>query len=672
MNTSQPNPSNKFGSANELEPYADDASNGADLMLDLILAEALGDSSDRSAPPDQTRIILDRFHTAKVAPASTKPANPKSSSSTTQKPNQWGWLLAVSVAILIMGSIAWQFRSQVNVAKLPKPSEAANDDNLGLSGVPAATAGVVKPSQVESESPLDSELKSDSPKTRRVIELAGPAGQGMGTSELNGLDDSATGDKTHAKPGPTLPRSIRLVSKTMEDHLDRYWKRIGVKPTPLMSSAEAAERLRLRFELNVSADEFSDPDRLASALARADNRTVIASRLLKTWFSRFQSSKDPMVASVVDQLEQTLKQRSGTDRLVASWFGSSSRRADSDSKPGNVIGRMSGSSESHQTLVRAVSLTHNRDLRCGRCHDTPSMGSAVAAQDEYWQFAASILPVLQPTNQPDRKIFYDTADGRRRLASPNEKLEPTPENLVGSASLASGLVDWVWRAVHDRPLVSSPYDLSGAANSEMQRLHQELSEDLLASNFDLLRTIALVMSHSILGREVPEAMTPQGLLVAHDADWIEAVVAIDSFAASAPVSRTSTPRERVRLVAKMDLPSLDKKVGRGAILAQPIGSENTSPQSRMKNRPLLDKQSASGDVSEAALAGFPMRSTIMMPAWLEQLPTFESRRQHIAHLAGHLELEPAVAKLANQMSDAQIDETLILERIWWVIRPTGI
>lgn len=683
MNASQPDPSDKFGSANELEPFTDDSGDGEDRMLDLLLAEAIDDSSDRPEPPDQTRVILERFHAAKLAPSSTKSPQSKTKSSTTPKPSPWGWLLAVSVAVMLMGSIAWQFRSQISVATLPKPLETAENDKPGLPGVRAANPDTPRPNNVDPEFPAtDSKQQPGKPKPRRVIELAGPAGQNRGTTEQNALKDSATGDHPHAKPdaakpdaakpGTPEPQSVRLVSKTMENHLDRYWKRIGVKPTPLLDKTEAAERLRLRFGLNVSASESSDPDRLATALTRVDNRKAIASRLLKTWFPRFQSSKNPMVASVTDQLEQTLQQRSGMDRLVASWFGSSLRQSDSDPASGNMIDRMSGSSDLHQSLVRTVSMTHNRDLRCGRCHDTTSMGSAVAGQDEYWQFAASFLPVLQPSKQPPKNVFYDTTDGRRRLASPSEKLKPTPENLVGSEHLASGLVDWVWRAVHDRPLVSSPYDLSGAANSEMQRLHQELSQDLLASNFDLLRTIALVMSQSILGREVPNAMTPEGLLVARNEDWIEAVIAIDSFAASAPIRRGSTPRERARLVAKMDLPRLDKRTGRGAILAQPIGSDQPRSQSMMKNRPLLDRQSASGEVSEAALAGFPMRSTLMMPAWLEQLPTFESRRQHIAHLAGQLELEPAVADLAKQMSDAQIDETLILERIWWVIRPTGI
>lgn len=676
MNASQPNPPDETGSASEREPLDGGAELDADPMLDVMLTEVFGETSRQAAPPDQTRVILDRFHHAPVVASKANPPTSKTEAANPIKSGQLGWLLAVAATVMVLGSVAWQVRSQFDVAQLNKPIETESTKDLDSlsSGFQATEPGVAESRGLgdSANEPSWGPGTKPDPGTRRVIELAGPSVADPEVSDLAQPEGPDRDARSIAKP----PQSIQLVSKTMVDHLDRYWNRIGVVPTALMSNTESVERLQERFGLEISADEFADPGLLAAALVRDKNRSALATRLMMTWSSRFESSKDPMVQSVTNQMKQALKNRSGMDDSIASWFASSNVSAEKVKQPvpetNHLIGRMTRSLGTHEALVRTVSLTHNRDLRCSRCHDTPSIGSSETSQDEYWQFAASFLPILRADRGSDGKLFYDTLDGRRRLAKRSEDLNPTSQNLIGSAPLASGLVDWVWRAIHGKPLVSSPYDLAGAANSEMQKLHRELAEDLLASDFDLVRTIALVMTHSIISRRVPDAMTPEGLLVANDTDWVEAVVAIDSFAASAPASQATTPKQRARLVAQIDLPSLEKTRSRGAILAQPIGSDETTMKPVSPKSPLLASRSTPREVSQAALSGFPMRSTVVMPAWLKQLPTLESRRQHIAHLAGQLELDSSTAKLANQMVDAGIDETLILERIWWIVRPAGI
>ncbi|MFG0255003.1 MAG: hypothetical protein ACF787_07885, partial [Rhodopirellula sp. JB053] len=415
-------------------------------------------------------------------------------------------------------------------------------------------------------------------------------------------------------------------------------------------------------------------------LARPENINALAPQVLAAIASRpsdtLNSPSDQLMAK---QVSQTLRSGSGFDRLIASWFTEresvGGKRRDAKNTPANRNSTPSASFHEllrplgeHETLVTTAAVTLDADVRCQRCHDLPTLSNEdrTITQHDYWQLAATLSPWIPIRPNSDAGRFYDLPDGRRRLAEADQDAE-WPGQLIGSRSLAEGLVGVTWKMVHGRPLASSPYDLSGGVgDSDLRVLRDELADDLLASDFNLLRTISLLMTDSIVSRSTPEAMTASGVLTATDDQWIDAVAAIESFAAAPPETLPTSQGRRMRLVQESDLPQLGLGTGK-SVLAQPLGRDESDSDEKPRQRP----GSTTPRTSPAVLAGLPMRPTVVMPAWINELPDFESRLDHIAHLAGLRRSPESAQKLAGQMRDAGVEEALILQRIWWIIRPQG-
>lgn len=674
------------------EPSSDgQPSDADDAILDVLLTEAFGGPDDRVKPPDQTQIILDRYHASSSArlPIRLRDSSSSRSSGRSQQRSNWWWIGSlIAGVVLIAGSLATAMPDRLGLALRPRPAQLL-PDRPPTDAEPIATAGSTSKTDHaignENQPNPRVEGSSDPASTgqlkRRVLELAeDPVSEPTDPSQLPpkpSTKDSATTKNSLAAADVRAnqpARSIQLVSQAMQSHLDRYWQRSDIRPTAMMSESETADRIFDRFGVRIASQDVRNPAAILETLRSPENSRTIALRLMATLSSRPVTSlgndiDQAMVGQLADTLTRktnqsaTTNQSSRVDRLVASWLMPFEQ--ETEHKFPTPMGHLLRDVPPHQKLVTTVSLTFQNDMRCLRCHNMPPSGSADEDQVEYWRFAASTLPLLDPMTKSDQQMFYDTSDGRRKLAIPDPNWTPTQDHLIGTDSLAGGLVDWVWRSIHDRPLVATAYDLSGAANSEMTKLRADLTEDLIANDFDLMRTVALVMTDSILGRQVPDAMTDAGLLVADDQKWIDAIVAVDSFAASAPLSTPTSQAVRTRLVAEVALPNLNLFAPGESILAQPLGlSESGSIPSPSANRP-----NVSDEITQAKKAGLPVRQTIVMPAWIERLPTFESRAEHIAYLSGKLEVSEAASKLVDQMKAIQVEEGLILQRLWWILRP---
>lgn len=641
----------------------------ADAMLDALLTEVLTGQS----PPDQREIILHRLQQPIVCIAATAR---KSSSLSSRRRKSAGiypvaaWKLAMitAAALLLCVGIAVGIRYKSRVA-------IANNANSieGRDGTQGSTGE-------EHSGGSDNDARMNSPAQRdRLPALPIALADASPDSDLpsrdpikmfNGPDSQPLVALTQL-PKPTI-RPMTLVSTSLADHLSHYWDRVGVQPAKPLPSEEIAKRFADRLHVQVDTQAIGDSQAMLNLLSLPKNAEVLAGPVLAAISSRPDVSLTrPVDQLMVAEVAKQLRDGRGFDRLVASWF------VEQEIAPENAgeksaqvvasIGSLLGPLSQHEAVVSTGSLVLGSDLRCVRCHDLPaSGGNAAGSQHEYWQFAATLSPWLEQKSNGPSGWFYDTLDGRRRLAEAEDS-SGLPQHLVGSRPLAAGLVGAMWRMVHGRPLTSTPYDLSGSADdTDLQQFRDDLADDLIASDFNLLRTISLIMTDSVVGRSTPNAMTPSGLLTASADEWIRAVTAVEAFAAAPPASMPSSRIDRMNLVLN-ELPNTGSMDSANAMLAQPLGSDDLGLNELQGPQKFLPAEMP--EPSPATLAGLPVRATIVMPAWMDKLPDFDSRLEHIANLVGISEVPEDVKLLTEQMRGAGVDEALILQRIWWIVRP---
>ncbi|WP_404309982.1 hypothetical protein [Neorhodopirellula lusitana] len=653
-----------------------------DPVLDVLLDEVLGDRS----PPDQSDVILRRYRdaTPDSAVVRTKSKKVNATKESRKKPfSFWTSSLALVAGILVVAGIATGLRSQLNemrVANAPRPlspdsgrrriplspsrslqsiagsdspentngppqAVPASTDDEGLTGRTIEPAGATSRDSMKS---LDTLAASDTHKNS--IGQASPSGP-----KIASLDSSASpteppekkSAKTNLQPG-----SLKSVSRDINLHLVRYWDRIHVEPTELLPAAQTAKRLWHRLHLRLSPRAINNSWVLRNELQGSQNLEALATRLLQELTPGADlPANHPNTQALSQQLQETMRRGKGADELLVTWL------TKTDKKGLVPLSPQLQTLDPHAAIVSLSALTSNFDRRCQRCHDLPPIGQPVVTQADYREFHANISPILSAGKQKDSpsQAFLHT--------QATADLETMGQLWLGSRGLASGMVDWVWRTVHGRSLVSSPYDLRGAADDDIKALHDELANDLIASDFNLLRTITLVMNEFIVGRRPPAAMNRDRIMMAGNVEWTQALLAVDSFAAAAPDSQPSSPSQRLNMVAKAVQARTGTRGSGQTILAQPMGSEDIPADQRQSS------QSASApEVPAAVLAGMPVRASVVMPGWINQLPTFESRRDHIAHLAGKTQLTGSIVRLADQMQKAGDDEALILQRIWWIIQ----
>lgn len=646
---------------------ADDA-RVADAVLDVLLAEVL----TGQAPPDQSAIIIERLQRPVVCSVTKRKSGSRSSrprpsvarSSTSTWRIAWVTCAAILVCAGVVAGI--RFRNGVITAKNANAPQGID----GVTKPDVEVRGATSADRFELDPPAE---RHRVPAPPIALADASPGAEIPPPDSIEMFDEGQSQARIALVPAPRPPaQPLTLVSTSLSDHLNQYWERAGVQPTKLLSPEEIAQRLTGRLRVNVKPHAIGDSEAMLTLLARPQNTKRLAGPVLEAISSRPDGSLTrPVDQQMMAQVAKTLGDGRGFDRLVASWFveGEDGRAESKESDVETVpsIGELLRPLGQHEAIVSTAALALGTDMRCVRCHDLPTSGrDAITSQHDYWQFAAALSPWLGwQTNGPSG-WFYDMPDGRRRLAQA-ELSSDWGQQLVGSRPLAEGLVGAMWEMVHGRPLTSTPYDLTGCANDfDLQQLRNELTDDLIASDFNLLRTISLIMTDSIVGRRTPDAMTPSGLLTATADEWVRAVSAVQSFAAAPPESMPSSLDDRVSLVLG-ELPHAGSVDATSALLAQPLGSSGMGfddPQGAKKFLPV-----EMPEPSPAVLAGLPMRATIVMPAWMGKLPDFDSRLAHIGNLAGLHDVPDDVKTLAGQMREAGLDEPLILQRIWWIIRP---
>lgn len=684
-----------------------------DPALDVLLHESIGGPR----PPDMKREILSRLRETAQQQTSAPPPVVRAES-TGNESNALRYALmtfAVAVSIFIVAILVQRQRS-VGVGK-PGSSDIADSNSkspsIAKSGVGARSATDPDARSLAKDMPVDrrsmDDDASDSDSDPDISSTA--ASEGTKPRTLSSSSDG--GEPTSTGPGDGVLLSDLLqemspavyeirdgqaVSSDIESTLVGYWSSLGVSPTTPLSDAELADTIRQRLGVTFETDQINDP----SVVRRQITVPINASELSRRFLQHLTNQDLGTVSN---------DRNAGLRELVADCFEGQSRL---DSVLSELVSGMHPASSQwytsmshggrHGMVQRIASLAMNQDIRCFRCHD--GYIDARGRQSDYWSFAGMMFQDLQQESQTGRwqiassvgsadgtnatsgqpiapagDVFYDAIDGRRvavkagvpvawldggaHLVQDSESIAKSTVStwaptLRGSRALAGGLVNVIWRMVHDRPLTQSVADVNAAPrDAKLDDLHTTLADDLVASNFDIARTLALVITSPVTRRSVadPYKIEAAGQMV--DAETQQAFMA---FAAAKPVFRRRSIADRLDTILATSGSTLSVLKDGGALLAQPLVNE-AGPTSSTPQESLRD----AGERIE--IQDFPIVQSDLPVAWLASVKDPQSRLGHVCFMAGRTSIPNVVTEANSAMEEAGVEEPLRLSRVWWMVRP---
>ena len=690
-----------------------------DPTLDVLLHEAIGGPR----PPDMKREILSQLRataqqpTAQQRGTSAPPvvrAKQDNRESNSLRYALMTFAVAASifiVAILIQrqrnGGVGKPGAGEMADGKLiaPAASQSGRDPGLPISQNARSLAKdipVNNPPMAVTDETANNAVASDAtdPTGPRTLSTS-PAG----TDVLPG----DAGDRVllvdllkTMKPSVLELRDGSEVSSDVQSTLIGYWSSVGVTPTVPLSDAQLSDTLRGRLGVWFAREQINDLAVVRRQITIPDNAKQLSRRFLQHLTNRgLGTVSDDQHANLRKLVADCFKGNARLDMLLSQLVS-----GDHSDSPQFYTSISHGGR--HGMVQRMASVTMNQDVRCFRCHD--GFIDARGKQSDYWSFAGMMFQSLhhdagsgrfevtapvesleEPAGNSKRsllpagQVFYDAIDGRRvavrpglpsswlgatnappndRAAHANSIAESTlatwGPSLRGSRALAGGLVNVIWRMVHDRPLTQSVADVNAAPRDAMlDALHATLADDLVASNFDIARTLALVITSPVTRRSVadPYKVESAGQMV--DAETQQAYMA---FAAAKPFFQRRSIGDRLETILATSGATLSVLQDGGALLAQPIGASG-SPAT-------LERQPNDREAGERIeIQDFPIMQSDLPVAWLASIDDPQSRLGHVCFMAGRTGVPDVVAEANAAMEAAGIDEPLRLSRLWWMIRP---
>ncbi|MDV6034811.1 MAG: hypothetical protein F9B45_32920 [Phycisphaera sp. RhM] len=648
----------------------------ADPVVDALLTEFVPvNPLKRKSPPDLVAPILAQ---SPVAPTSGA-AKQSSPSLPPIKASGGGLSMARLVSILIAVAACI-----LAVVYLSGPDDLQNDPADQSLIVAENVPDQASPSElVESLSSSDSQVASSDPvgnpaaiSDSDATDL--PRGISLDSHEVASNTDSATEDA----PGPVLPapsegesQAVTLVATETAATVRDYWKTLGIQPTPDAAPAEIAARLNARLGIKLSEQALRDPQQLRDLLAESFNAEQISKRWLAlTTGSGIAVMDRPENAGLVNELSKSVSGQAKLDVTLVSLIDGSNQQS---GQWYQAIGRRG--SEGIATHLANISI--NADMRCVRCHDSHIGRSGT--QDDYWSFVALVRNVVHRQDnrwvvaaQPatPKPTFYELLDGRQRMAVPKvskyllqsteqmEDFQTWTKTLVGSDVLADSLVDSLWQLVHGRPLKPSPVDaFAPPVDGNLDRLHRQLADDLKANEFDVARTLALIIASPMAHRSVPDVLQGDAMLTSSEQERKEALELVQAFAAAVQTP-TSSLSQRVE-VAMRRVGGQFTPDDQGAILAQPIDGRPRSPKSLAE----VDGGNASSFLQQLSV-DFPGDEAALPVSWLRSIDDFDLQVQHLVYLSGRNRVTPEITAAANRLKEESRSRESALSRIWWILR----
>lgn len=621
--------------------------------MDALLSEVLG----QAGPPDLSARILARHQSSESGPVvvevqESPPVRRKSSNIPIVV---LSGIAALAASLLL---VVW-IRGDVDPGEQPI---AANSPDPSQPSVDAVAQDDVSPKPVEDAV----QPPKARPKPKAVPLVIAESGD-----DQPGFGQQPSAIETPPSVGQVEP--IVLVSKLVDDEMHRYWNSVGVEPTEELAIADLQTRLRERLGVEIDQQALTSPEQLRGQLIDAEAALAVAQqwlmRVTEGGLARIDSDAR---ARLVDQVAGAFQGTQRLDVLLARWF------AGENEGTSDWYAALAASGRDSMTH-RIAGLSMNVDLRCTRCHDALIEGSG--RQEDYWSFASLIRQGVHrdrdgawKVGEPksSKPMFYELPDGRQRMVHaavptrwmgqqgnpPIEDVRRWSSQLVASPQFAKGVVNSLWKLMHDRPLKGGVVDTMTAPHSEsLDRLEEFLVADLLGSDFDVSRSLALIVHSPSARRSVPTALQADNALLASDAELWGAGDIVGAFAGSMPDHHKPALNQRILLAMRTTggaVPSIRQS---DTINAQTNGSPSKGTSKPPRR-------------SDEGSAGFPVAAKDLPVGWLESVKGYGQQVEHLGYLAGFSELPTDVRQAADAMKSADgISDELALHRVWWLLSP---
>ena len=638
-----------------------------DHAFDNLLAETLAESH----PPDLSFKILRRLQEPSPTFETPTPINIQRFEAQRRSVNmEWATVIGVAAAIAACFIGVVLLRGSSGPERTP--IVRSNADSSSVDQASTASQRAVADTTVNS--------RYDGPPATSVISEPIVLDPGRRPASV---DTGPDVDREPTRPALSS-EPIALVSTRVDEDLREYWRAIGVEPTTDAEPGQILSRLSEALGILFTSDQLSDVVALQAAVSDSANAPKFAAKWLASvtegGISLISSPESDALAS---QLAECLSAGGGFDQLLSRWISG-------DGESTIAFYRAMGwqpethDQNRHRVLVqRLAALTMNVDLRCLQCHDSYIQG--MGEQQDYWTFAASIDQHLSAGLQQSASstpslagkaeaadqagLFYELADGRQKSAQPllpirwtdrQRAITTIPDwtkTFLGSDKLARGVVNSLWSLIHGQPLVGHVVDPVSAPHHEsLMVLENQLVDDLLRSNFDITRTLALVIAAPATRRSVAPSLLAENYLVATETQRNLAWNGTAAFAAARPLRKSSGMQTRINEVGRAIGAKLTKDDEQ--IVAQ---FESSSAK---YYKPITAFESARLNISD-----LPIRETTPPVQWLNLIDDDESQIDHLAFLAGFSDAPGPIHRLAAEMRKADIDKALLLHRVWWILQP---
>ena len=664
-----------------------------DPVVDALLMEFISTNTQcRVTPPDLSEAILDKLG-QEAQRSEIAPVDQSSSVSSLVRERSRSRFQKVIGTISIVAAIAasflgliWLATQGTSSSTAPKIVENSTDSNGALAGTKLSDGSAVSNDSLDRSIEENAVQLADSNLAERSgnSSRAPMKGIRLDTPEEKRLmAKTLDGESTQVGASPRREfqtRPLADVAKQIDSLTNEYWKRIGVTPTSAATDAEIAARTQKRIGIAVGGEIIRDQEKLTRHFARPR----AAKRLAAQWLAVTTGVDAERInqennAEIVDRLGESF---SGKQPFAATFVSLIDGSDANSARWYELIGEGSGQRKQgprRQLEGLAGKLAHlsmNADLRCTRCHD--DMIGRSGTQEDHWSFVALVsqamrreggrLIVGEPTSKTP--VFYELSDGRQRLAEPRvqgslmssaktaEDFQTWTKSLPNSREFASSIVDSLWTMVHGRSLAPGAVDAFAPPQDEtLDQIQGELASDLLASEFDVSRTLALIVASPMNQRSVPDSLLAENSLTASGNDRSNDLDKVAAFAAAVQTPKSSRG-QRIELAMRR-IGSEIRNDANTALLAQPMLRESKNTMSQSIPKGLSFSQRLSVD--------FPGDDADLPVSWLRSLDDFDQQVQHLVYLAGGRNVPANLEDAAKRLRDAGTEQSA-LSRLWWILR----
>ena len=670
-----------------MNPEIDSTSEKA---IDALLSEVVG----KHSAPDLSRQILDRLHDDSAVATSVNlhssfngvdsSAGSRSKSSSTKSAMTVFLIAAASIAAMVF--VGWFIVSEQS-DNLPQIALEPEIEKSLSRNPRLAVQDRKRPDAGGSVAP-NGEIAENSRARRPLDGISLTIADDSSNDSL--LDDMDVRNDRSKYIGEATVSPVTLVARRHQESFQNYWASINVQPTQEIDNKQLANRIGAIVGTSIGPSHVSSAESIESLLSQPRYARPFATALLREMTDGGLDVIDPSDAQrLLDLVAEATSAKqpwdivlskllSGDEKVSAAWYGAVSVRGE------------------HDRALRLAASVVGIDLRCVRCHDSLLTGRT--SQAEYWSFVGllskSIKPVgdgakmIQSHSPEDPIVFYETRDGlqkvttagvpRRWVSKTTNENDPSVDQSVikslkdwsreirGSTQLAEATVDLVCRLILGRTLRGSVIDVQAMPQTDsLGQLRGELVADVLASNFDLRRLIALVATSPAIRRSVPEALEENRIDYTRPEAIDDAYTQVGVFAASLPQDLKTSVSKRASILRETMGIRVDRSQDTVLAQAVEVAGDDAASRTKSETRSISDKERLRKNLlfttSGERVDSLPVR-------WLESIDDLDQQIDHLAYLKGQTGFSKPTQRTVDEMKAMTMPGAEILHRTWWMIR----